>query len=1037
MTKKTTVSKKKKRKINKLHIWAVIVSVICIFEICGLIGGGIFAISMLKDKPDFDINDFQNQQSSEIYDAKGNVIAELGMTIRENISYDEMPNVLIDAFVAVEDSRYFEHNGFDMVRFTAALINNIRTLSFSQGGSTFSMQLVKNTYFVDDEAGINAPKKVSRKVQEIALAMELERNTNKKNIFELYVNKLNFGGDRNIRGVEKAAEYYFGKSVKELNLTESALLAGVINAPYRYNPFNFLDNATARRNTVLYQMLNHGYITFDEYQLARCVKVEDLLVSEADRRRSGEGIANQAYIDAVIAEVAELTNLDPYTTPMRIYTYMDPEVQALADQIEAGNVEDFEWPDEDIEIASLSVNNHTGAINAIVGGRNYADGGELLLNHATAQFKQPGSSIKPIIDYAPAFEHLGWATSHVLVDKPIVYSGTSAVIHNSNGRWVGEVTLRDAVGNSLNTPAIQTLEQVIANTSVSEMVAYLNDMGFDQVTTENFNIQFGIGGGELAVSVQQMAGAQAALINAGQYIPPHTIERIEYLNGRAPTVPAYTPKQAISAQDAYLMSDILYTNVYGGYANLMQILRDEYPVYAKTGTTDWGTDGAVYGIPTGSIKDAWMIASTNDYTVATWLGYEKASSDKQSYILMDVYLSNIQGKITNLLTDKNVEMYGVPDKIARPNGITWIEHILGTYPYVAPIEGMDEQYITSGMIKEESAHLVSPEKISVDKIDEAGAKAELKNGENALDYELSLTWPAYPDASKLQVSDGSLDISLYRSDGSVMIEAWGRKLFDYSWVFGPVRYFADIQINQNEPIRITEENTTHTEKVEVKPGDTIETCLYYAYEKNPEVRSENSACSSYTLQDSAVNFTLPGPGMTREQLEQYPTFVNYGIQLNFNEFEVASSSELGAYTFELTYGGNTQKKNAGETIEGIMQSELYNAALTVNFPVLKTQVITLTSDRSGTLNEGETITFTAEGLDGTAYWQIDPTSNISYEQGENNVKITVVAQGEEEISVSVKVTDNNTGLSQRSSFKIAAKAAPEPETPEEPEAPSE
>ena len=320
-------NKKKKRKINKVNLWALIVScVACIGLFCVAVGL-IVIVTMLKDKPELDVNDFTNSQSSIIYDAEGYEIAELGTTIRENVSYEDLPNCLVDAFVAVEDSRFFQHNGFDVPRFTRAILSNLRTLSFSQGGSTFTMQLVKNTYFSDDATGKQASRSgvsgVTRKVQEIALAMELENSNevNKKTIMELYLNKLNFGGNRNIRGIEKAAEYYFGKSVTELNLAESALLAGVINAPSAYNPFYNLEKATSRRNEVLYQMYNHGYITEEEYQLARCIKVEDLLVDDSARSSSnGVAIPYQAYIDQVVSEVYEITGKDPYTTGMRIYT---------------------------------------------------------------------------------------------------------------------------------------------------------------------------------------------------------------------------------------------------------------------------------------------------------------------------------------------------------------------------------------------------------------------------------------------------------------------------------------------------------------------------------------------------------------------------------------------------------------------------------------------------------------------------------------------------------------------------------------------
>ena len=235
---------KKKRKINKVNVFALIVSIAACLALIAVAIGLVVIVSMLKDKPTLLVSDFTNSESSIVYDYRGAEIAELGVTIRENVSYEDLPDCLINAFVAVEDSRYFEHNGFDVPRFAKAFLSNLRTMSFSQGGSTFTMQLIKNTYFSNDETGQQASRSgldgIRRKVQEIALAMELENSNivNKKTIFELYLNKLNFGGSRNIRGVEKASEYYFGKEVSQLNLSESALWAGVINAPNAYNTFD-------------------------------------------------------------------------------------------------------------------------------------------------------------------------------------------------------------------------------------------------------------------------------------------------------------------------------------------------------------------------------------------------------------------------------------------------------------------------------------------------------------------------------------------------------------------------------------------------------------------------------------------------------------------------------------------------------------------------------------------------------------------------------------------------------------------------------
>ncbi|MBO7698152.1 MAG: transglycosylase domain-containing protein, partial [Erysipelotrichaceae bacterium] len=253
---------KPKRKINATKVWALIVSCMIVLAFIGLAGGIFVIYKLLQDKPVLNIADFDQAESSVVFDAKGEAIANLGTVIRQNIEYEEIPNCVVDAFVAIEDSRYFEHNGFDIPRFTKAILENLRTLSFGQGGSTFTMQLVKNTYFVNDETGEYASRSgasgVKRKVQEIALAFELEDAKSKQDLFESYVNKLNFGGANNIRGIQKASHYYFGKNLSECTLIEGALLAGVINAPNYYNPFYNLEAAQERVTEVLYQMKNHG-----------------------------------------------------------------------------------------------------------------------------------------------------------------------------------------------------------------------------------------------------------------------------------------------------------------------------------------------------------------------------------------------------------------------------------------------------------------------------------------------------------------------------------------------------------------------------------------------------------------------------------------------------------------------------------------------------------------------------------------------------------------------------------------------------------
>ena len=721
---------KKKKKKSKLAVFFIILAVL--FYLCIIAGVVTFAV-LLKDKPVLNVNDIKSPESSIIYDRDGEVIAEVGYVIRKNATYDELPTSLVDAFLAVEDSRFFEHNGFDIPRFFKALIDNIKTKSFGQGGSTFTMQLIKNTYFVDDKAGVGATKSIKRKVQEIALAMELEHNPDitKEDIFVAYLNKLFFGGTyQNIRGVQKASEYYFGKPVNELTLPESALLAGVINAPNLYNPYNNLDYAQERRDEVLQMMLYHGYISENEYNIAIKTKVEDLLSDDSFSKRGvGEGDPYQAYIDEVIDEVYELTGLDPYTSTMNIYTAMDKSIQTKMDEIQAEIVDEkyyakdskgnpYFYPDDKFEVASICLDNSTGEIYGILGGRNYADGGALLLNHATQQKKQPGSAIKPILVYSQAFEVLGWSTSHYVVDEPIVYPGTQIHIGNSNGIFQGIMPLKIAVFESLNTPAISTLWEVMQdeNGGNEYLGNYMNSIGFD-IDPAAFEIQYGIGGSNLNVTCLQMAGAQAMLMNLGKYNKPHTILKIEYPNDKKPFIYKQESVQAISPEAAFLTTELLKYNVSGGVrtedgtvvANLMEIFHDNYQIYAKTGTSNWDSSARAFGIANGVIKDGWTIASTTKVTVATWTGYEKAEKvdDKvYGYIPYSVYNRNIKGKITRMIINTSVDKFGKPGVVEQPDGVVRIEHVgVPGKPYLSLFDGVPEDKIASGLIKKSAYEL--------------------------------------------------------------------------------------------------------------------------------------------------------------------------------------------------------------------------------------------------------------------------------------------------------------------------------------------
>lgn len=697
---------------KKVKIFAILTWVVVFLGICAVIGAGIFAFKLLEGKPEFDANRLLSEDSSIIYDANGNEIVELGLYLRENIEYDQMPNVLIDAFLSIEDSRFFEHFGFDIPRFTKAALENLRTGSFGQGGSTMTMQLVKNSYFQVDAAGestlaaASGMAGVQRKMQEIVLALECNQQLSKKDTIALYINKINFGN--NIRGVQKAAEYYFGKDTKDINLVEACFLAGIINSPNNYNPYNelyknndsyiylnseitYLENAQNRTAEVLDLMVYHGYITEEEADLAKTIKIENLL-SGIDKKFANYTVYYQDYIDAVINEAEDITGKDPYTTSMKIYTSMDSHMQKLLYDIESENT-DLKYT-RDLEQSALVVlNNQCGELVALGGGRNRAEEVRQF-NRATSAYLQPGSAVKPILEYALAFDRLGWSTAHTITDQPIYLYGGNILVANAGGQgYTGDMLITEAIARSLNTPAIQTLQAVIQEIDEDGVKDYLRSIGIT-ANLDSFDLQWAIGGNTCVMTPVQLAGAHSIFMNNGYYVKPHTIRKIVFQDDTE-YVSDTEGEQVISSAAAYMTATCEEYNVSGPFYNLMQILRRDYPVYAKTGTTDWSTAGLAYGIPVGAPKDMWMVCQTSNYTVSVWLGFDKA--EVGAFFTSSEDMANLKGRMCKMILDELDAHFDYnPHAVERPDDVTDVTIVKGAYPYCAP-DG--EHETVTGLIK--------------------------------------------------------------------------------------------------------------------------------------------------------------------------------------------------------------------------------------------------------------------------------------------------------------------------------------------------
>ncbi len=493
----------KKSKWKRLDAWnkaaifvltLVLVGCVCVFTLL---------VNVISEAPNFNPEQLVAGTSSRVYDKDGNVIAELGSEHRDNITYEDLPQDLIDAFLAIEDSRFFKHNGFDLPRFLSSAINNLSSGSLSQGGSTLTMQLVDNTWIanaktqvVESGGSVSAIDNIKYKIQEIYLSLLTEQSMDKKQILVNYLNMIWFGSDGGTRGVQNAALYYFGKDVNELNLSECAFLAGVINAPGAYTPYNLAGDdidhysaATKRRNETLALMLQHGYISEEEYNLSKSTN----LAFQLEKSDTYTEDPYQSIVELAVKETRELTGLDPYTTEMDIYTGIDSEAQKLAYELSTGKV--YSFPNQYFNVGLTLLNNKTGEIVAIGPGREYT--GDSSSRNAATEDQQPGSTMKPILDYAPTFEYLGWSTSHTVDDKADDYFHIGRDLQNSDGKYMGKMSLADALGLSRNTTAAATLQLLIDSQGSNFWVSYLKNLGFRDSVTEAFDIQYSIGGGNM------------------------------------------------------------------------------------------------------------------------------------------------------------------------------------------------------------------------------------------------------------------------------------------------------------------------------------------------------------------------------------------------------------------------------------------------------------------------------------------------------------------------------------------------------------
>ena len=620
-TKNTNRREENKKPKKKRKILRTLLNIFLSLCILGIFAVAAFMVYIVVTTEDFDPEALKNQDQTVIYDKDGNEIATLGAEKRESIDYNDLPQVLIDALVATEDSRFYQHNGVDMARFLKASILQLLGQNDAGGASTLTMQVVKNNLTDTTSSGLAG---IIRKFKDVYLSVFfMEKKYSKEEIIQMYVNDSCLGGT--IFGVEEASNYYFDKSASELSLPEAALLAGMYQAPTRYNPYKNPEGAYNRRNTVLTLMVRHGYITEEEKEMANAISIESML---AGNEKESD---YQGYIDTVIEEVINKTGNNPSQVSMKIYTALDRDIQNGINSVLNGTSYTG-WKDDELQagIAVIDVNN--GTIVAIGAGRNREAGD---WNYATQARRQPGSTAKPLFDYGPGFEYNNYSTYTLFNDEKWTYTNGPQV-GNWDGKYEGLITLRRALSYSRNVPALKAFQEI----GPKNIVSFVNGLGLDvarNTSSENYKVYsngadnaineaYSIGGVSYGFTPLEIAEAYACFANGGYHMESHTVTKIEYRNTGEIVEFTEEKEKVMSDSTAYLMNNVLQYAVEHGFNGGARVYGST--VAAKTGTSNL-PDAIIkkYGLPSGTPNDLWTVAYTPEYSIALWYGYEKVDSE--------------------------------------------------------------------------------------------------------------------------------------------------------------------------------------------------------------------------------------------------------------------------------------------------------------------------------------------------------------------------------------------------------------------------
>lgn len=587
------------------------IAAISLFFLLLILGGLVFGYYASK-APTLSEKDLVATTSSKIYDNQNNLIADLGAEKRINVKTNEIPTDLVNAIVAIEDHRFFNHRGVDFIRIGGAFFSNLR--GGRQGGSTLTQQLIKLTYFSTS----SSDQTLSRKIQEAWLATQLEQKATKQEILTYYINKVYMSNGN--YGMQTAARSYYAKDLKDLSLPQVALLAGMPQAPNQYDPYTNPEAALQRRNLVLKEMLDMKSITNEQYESAVNTPVTDGLQSLTGSSNYPAYMDN--YLKEVIQQVEEETGYNVLTTGMDVYTNVDTAAQKRLWDIYNSD-EYVNYPDNELQVASTIIDVTNGKVIAQLGSRHQSSNVSFGTNQAVETNRDWGSTMKPISDYAPAIEHEEYSSTGVTIpDTPYNFPGTNTQIYNWDRQYYGNISMVYALQQSRNVTAVRALEKV----GLKKAQKFLSSIGIDypeMVYANAISSNTSDSSNKYGASSEKMAAAYATFANGGTYYKPQYVNRVVFSDGTTKNFDT-SGTRVMKEATAYMMTDMLKSVITAGLgynANISGLYHA-----GKTGTSNYADNELKkltkdYNYSSIVTPDESFVGYTTQYSMAVWTGY--------------------------------------------------------------------------------------------------------------------------------------------------------------------------------------------------------------------------------------------------------------------------------------------------------------------------------------------------------------------------------------------------------------------------------